>query len=82
MRLTVPEARWPADQWPTQRDADRSSTTFGKFDGPLDELDELLRACEEGLTREAAVALFEAHGMPLSPRHVELLGDDPAHAAV
>ena len=76
---TVPEA---VAQLRTQRDADRSSTIFGKFDGPLDELDELLRACEEGLTREAAVALFEAHGMPLSPRHVELLGDDPAHADV
>ena len=76
---TVPEA---VAQLRTQRDADRSSTIFGKFDGPLDELDELLRACAGGLSRDAAVALFEAHGMPLSPRHVELLGDDPAHADI
>lgn len=66
----------------TQRDADRASTIFGKFDGPLDELDELQRACADGLTREAAVELFEAHGMPLSPRLVELLGDDAAHADI
>lgn len=66
----------------TQRDADRASTIFGKFDGPLDELDELQRVCADGLTREAAVELFEAHGMPLSARLKELLGDDAAHADI
>lgn len=65
-----------------QRDADRASMIFGKFDGPLDELAELQHACADGLSREAAVALFEAHGMPLSDRLRALLGDDPAHADI
>lgn len=64
----------------TQKDADRPSQIFGKFDAPLDELDELLRACADGLTCEDAVELFAAHDMPLSPRLVALLGDDLAHA--
>ena len=66
----------------TQRDADRSSMIFGKFDAPLDELDELLRACAGDLARSEAAALFEAHGMPLSSRQAALLGDDPAHADI
>ena len=37
-----------------QRDEERASTIFGKFDAPLDEFDELRRACADGLTREEA----------------------------
>ena len=37
-------------------------------------LDDLWRECDE------AVLLFERHGMPLAPRMVALLGDDPARA--
>ena len=47
---TVPEA---VAQLRTQRDADRSSTIFGKFDGPLDELDELLRTANDEEGRNA-----------------------------
>lgn len=64
----------------TQRDADRASMIFGKFDAPLDELDELVSACGDDPSCDEACALFEAHGMPLSPRLVALLGADPAHA--
>ena len=65
-----------------QRDEERASTIFGKFDAPLDELDELRRACADGLTREEACVLFEARGMPLSERQAALLGDDPECADV
>lgn len=74
----VPQA---IEQLRTQRDADRVSTIFGKFDAPLDELDELRSACC-GIARDDAVALFAQHGMPLSPAFIKLLGDDPAHADV
>lgn len=75
---TVPQA---IEQLRTQRDSDRVSTIFGKFDAPLDELDELRDACRD-IARDDAVALFAQHGMPLSPAFVELLGDDPAHADI
>lgn len=60
-------------------EADRPTVLFGKFDGPLDALDGLRRACE-GASRDAAAALLAAHGMPLSADEEALLGDDPAHA--
>ena len=54
---------------------------FGKLDAPLDELDALMDACGD-IGCDEAVALFEAHGMPLSPSMVGLLGDDATHADI
>lgn len=61
--------------------ADRPTVAFGKFDAPLAELDELTAACRTA-RRDEAVTLFAAHGMPLSPRFIELLGEDPLHADI
>lgn len=74
--MTVPEA---VAALRAMDDEARGMNVFGKFDAPLDELDELRRACE-GIGRDEAVLLFERHGMPLAPRMVALLGDDPARA--
>lgn len=65
----------------TVADADRATTVFGKFDAPLDELEELLAACSS-IGRDEAVELFAAHGMPLAPSAVELLGSDAARADI
>ncbi len=63
-----------------QKDASRTTTLFGKFDAPLDELAALRSACEGEISCDEAVALFSEHGMPLSEEHVALLGDDAVHA--
>lgn len=62
-------------------DDERATTVFGKFDAPLDELEELRAACSS-IGRDEAVELFAAHNMPLGPSAVELLGSDAAHADI
>lgn len=55
-------------------DEDRPSRIFGKFDAPLDELDEL-RESLEGASPEQARRVFERHGMALTDRQAGLLGN-------
>ena len=71
---TVPEAVAPAARSATPTAPRRSS---GSSTARWMKLDELLRACAGGLSLDAAVCCSKPTGMPLSPRHVELLGDDP-----
>jgi hypothetical protein len=61
--------------------AQRPFESFEKLEGPLEELDELRRACAD-ISREDAVMLFARYGMTLDRRMVGLLGPDPDHADV
>ena len=61
--------------------ADRPTVAFDKLDAPLTELDELTAACRTA-RRDEAVALFAAHGMPLTSHLIELLGEDPLYADI
>lgn len=72
-------AREAMRQLRTMADAERPSKIFGKFDAPLDELDDLLVACAS-IGCVQATELFAQHGMPLDEGQVALLGDDPEHA--
>lgn len=76
--ISVPEAIALLRAMPA---AARPTKVFGKLDAPLDELEELMDACRT-IGRDDAVALFEAHGMPLAPWQIGLLGDDAAHADI
>lgn len=62
-------------------DDERPVTFFKKLDQPLDELEALMRACTT-ISKQDTIALFEAHGMPLRPAHIDLLGTDEARADI
>lgn len=57
----------------SMKDSERTSRIFGKFDAPLDELDEVRAALREASPAQAA-EVFSQHGMPLSASQKALLG--------
>lgn len=77
--VMVPQA---IEQLRTMNDEARPSKVFGKLDKPLDQLNELMVACAQPLSRAEVLELFERCDMPLSPEEAALLGDDPACANI